>query len=83
MVGHIKQAFLQVEIAEEHRDFVRFLWFKDINETSRKIASLRFTGVVFRLTWSPFLLNGTIKIDISKYLPVHHYTDFDFEFIRR
>ena len=75
MVGDIKQAFSQVEIAEEHRDFVRFLWFKDINETPRKITSLRFTRVVFGLTSSPFLLNGTIKIHVSKYLPVPHYTD--------
>ena len=74
MVGDIKQAFLQIEIAEEHRDFVRFLWFKDINETPRKITNLRFTLVVFGLTLSPFLLNGTIKIHISKYIPVPHYT---------
>ena len=75
MVGDIKQAFLQVEIAEEHRDFVPCLWFKDINETPRKIISLRFTRVAFDLTSSPFLLNGTIKIHVSKYLPVPHYTD--------
>ena len=75
LVGDIKQAFLQVEIAEEHRDFFRFLWFKDINETPRKIISLRLTRVVFGLTSSPFLLNGTIKIHVSKYLPVPHYTD--------
>ena len=75
MVGDIKQAFSQVEIAEEHRDFVRFLWFKDINDTPRKIISLRFTRVVFGLTSSTFLLNGTIKIHVSKYLPVPHYTD--------
>ena len=75
LVGDIKQDFLQVEIAEEHRDFVRFLWFKDINETPRKIISLRFTCVVFGLTSSPFLLDGTIKIHVSKYLPVPHYTN--------
>ena len=75
LVGDIKQAFLQVEIAEEHRDFVGFLWFKDINETPRKITSLRFTRVVFGLTSSPFLLKGTIKIHVSKCLPVSHYTD--------
>ena len=40
-----------------------------------KITSLRFTRVVFGLTSSPFLLNGTIKIHVSKYLPVPHYTD--------
>ena len=75
LVGDIKQAFLQVEIAEEHRDFVGFLWFKDINETPRKITSLRFTRVIFGLTSGPFLLNRTIKIHVSKYLPLPHYTD--------
>ena len=30
LVGDIKEAFLQIEIAEEHRDFVRFLWFRII-----------------------------------------------------
>ena len=74
LVGDIKQVLLQVEISEEHRDFVRFLWFKDINEMPRKITSLRFTRVVFGLTSSPFLLNGTIKIHLSKYL-VPHFTD--------
>ena len=74
LVGDIKQAFLQVEIAEEHRDFVRFLWLKDINETPHKIISLRFTRAVFGLTSSPFFLNGTIKIHVSK-CSVPHYTD--------
>ena len=40
-----------------------------------KVTSLRFTRVVLGLTSSPFLLNGTIKIHVSKYLPVSHYTD--------
>ena len=75
LVRDIKQAFLQVQIAKEHRDFVQFLWFKDINETPRKINSLRFTRVVFGLTSNPFLLNETIKIHVSRYLPVPHYTD--------
>ena len=75
LVGDIKQAFSQVKITEEHRDFVRFLWFKDINETPRKITSLRFTRVIFGLTSSPFLLNRTMKIHVSKYLPLPHYTD--------
>ena len=66
---------MQVEIAEEHRDFVPFLWLKDINKTLRKITSLRYTRVVFGLTSSLFLLNGIIKIHALKYLPVPHYTD--------
>ena len=55
LVADIKQAFLQVKIAEEHRYFVRFLWFKDIDETLRKITSLKFSYVVFCLTSSQFL----------------------------
>ena len=64
---------MQIEISEEHRDFVRFLWFKEINEASRKITSLRFTRVVFGLTSIPFLQNGTIQIHVSRYLPVSHW----------
>ena len=78
LVGDIKEAFLQIKVAEEYRDFVRFLWFqdnKDINGTSRKITSLRCTRVIFGRTSSPFLLNGTIKIQVKKYLPAPHYTE--------
>ena len=77
----ISSKLLQFEIAEEHRDFVCFLWFKDINETPPKITSLRFTRVVFGLTSSPVLLNGTMKIHVSKYLPVPYYTDIVKKFI--
>ena len=48
---------------------------RNINEMPRKVGRLRFTRVVFGLTSSPFLLNGTIKIDVSKYLPMPHYTN--------
>ena len=27
---NVKQAFLQVEVVKEYRDFLIFLWFKDI-----------------------------------------------------
>ena len=56
LVADIKRAFFQVKIAEDYRYFARFLWFKDIDETPRKITSLKFSYVVFRLTSSTFLL---------------------------
>ena len=56
LAADIKWAFLQVKIAEDYRYFARFLWFKDIDETPRKITSLKFSYVVFRLTSSTFLL---------------------------
>ena len=31
LVADIKQAFLQIEITEDHRHLLRFLWFKNIN----------------------------------------------------
>ena len=42
---------------------------------------MRFTRVVFGLTSSPVLLNGTMKIHVSKHLPVPYYTDTVKKFI--
>ena len=36
---------------------------------------MRFTCAVFGPTSRPFLLNETIKIKVSEYLPMPHYTD--------
>lgn len=74
-LGNITKAILQVEISEEQADFVCFLWFKRINETLHQITSFRFTCVAFSLTSHPLLLNGTMKIHVSKYLPVPDYTN--------
>ena len=32
IVADIQQAFLNVEISNKHRDYLRFLWFSDIND---------------------------------------------------
>ena len=69
IVSDIQQAFLNVEIAKHHRDLLRFLWFKDFsNPSNQAVDVLRFTRVVFGLTSSPFLLNGTIAYHLSKYV---------------
>ena len=59
VVADIQQAFLQISIAETHRNLLRFLWFEDINN-SDVVKTLRFDRVMFGLTCSPFLLNATI-----------------------
>lgn len=59
-VADINQAFLQICLHEEHRDFVHFL--------SSKIVVLRFVLAAFGLTSSPFLWNTTIKHHLEKYL---------------
>ena len=68
LVAGIKQASLQIEITEDHRDLLPFLWFKNINDVPLTPTTLRFTTVVYGLTSSPFLLNGTIKHHLEKYM---------------
>ena len=62
IVADIKQAFLNVGINKEHQDFLRFLWLENDD-----IVIYRFLRVVFGLTSSPFLLNGTIRQHLEKY----------------
>ena len=61
----IKQAFLNVEMSNDHKDFLRFLWY-DTNDL--KIIIYRFLRVVFGLTSRPFFLNATIRYHLSKYI---------------
>ena len=49
VVADIQQAFLQISIAETHRNLPRFLWFEDINN-SDVVKTLRFARVMFGLT---------------------------------
>ena len=56
-----KQAFLNIEISEEHKDFLHFLCYDNVtNDEEAKLIVLRFLGVVFGVTSSPFILNGII-----------------------
>ena len=67
VVADVQQAFLQISIAEPHRNLLRFLWFEDINN-SDVIKTLLFARVMFGLTCSPFLLNATIRAHVEKHL---------------
>ena len=60
IVADVKQAFHQINIVKEHPDFLQFLWFKEILHKQEAITLL-LKWVIFGLTCSPFLLNGTIK----------------------
>ena len=66
LVSDIKQAFLNIAIAEEHRDLLRFLWYENFDADNPEVIILPFTRVVFGLTSSPFLLNGTISSHVSQ-----------------
>ena len=67
LVSDIEKAFLMVQVAELDRDVLRFLWVDDPNSDSPKVIVKRFNRVVFGVTSSPFLLNGTVQHHIVKY----------------
>ena len=61
-----KHALLNVEISKEHKDFLRY---ENVNlESDAKLIAHKFLRVVFGVTSSLFLLNGTIRHPLSKYL---------------
>ena len=67
IIADIKQAFLNVSVAKEHIDFLRFLWF-EVDTEDHDIVIYRFLRVVFGVNSSPFLLNATIRHHLSKHL---------------
>ena len=73
VVADIKQAFLQINLNEQHRNYVRFLWFTDIskinfeNFENCELQEYRFCRVIFGVTSSPFLLTATIKYHFTQY----------------
>ena len=59
IAGDLKQAFLQIRVRREDRDALRSHWIKDL--ASKQLETFRFTGVLFGLAPSPFLLAAVIK----------------------
>ena len=62
----IEKAFLQIRIRESERDVLRFHWVK--NSDPSVIEINRFTRLVFGLTQSPFILEGTLKEHFQYYI---------------
>ncbi|GFW77134.1 integrase catalytic domain-containing protein [Trichonephila clavipes] len=65
----IKQAFLQICLADEHKDAVRFFWSDDEPCVHKrpKLQVYRFNRVNFDVSLSPFHLAATIRHHIEKY----------------
>ena len=70
IVADIKQAFLQVMVAAEDRDYLRFLWWKNSFDENSEIIKYRFNRILFGATCSQFLLNGVVKVLVEKYKKV-------------
>ena len=66
LVVDMKQDFLQINIAEEHRDYLLFTWHQEFSLDENII--LRFKRIVLGLTCSPFLVNATAKLHLEKFL---------------
>ncbi|UYV70147.1 hypothetical protein LAZ67_7001968, partial [Cordylochernes scorpioides] len=54
LISDIRKAFLQIEVKEEDRDYLRFLWWKN----NHQIQVFRHKRVVFGVTCSPYLLGA-------------------------
>ena len=76
----IKSAFLNIRIAEEDRNYLRFLWVNDILKENPLVVVKRFTSVMFGLGPSPFLLNATIDTHMRKYIDMNR--EFIMQFLR-
>ena len=77
MIADIEKAYLQINVAEKHRDFLRCIWFKDVFSKNPKMLKFRFCRVIFGAAPSQFLLNGTIKKLLSRYVKT------DAEFVKK
>jgi len=77
----IEKAFLRILLAEENKDFVRFLWYQDCpdlnnnNIESIPVQIYRLCCVLFGVNSSPFLLSATL-IEHFEQLP-------DKDFVRK
>ena len=64
--GDTEKAFLQIRIRECESDVLRFHWVK--NSDPSVIEINRFTRLVFSLTQSSFILEGTLKKHFQYYI---------------
>ena len=63
----IEKAFLHIKLHEEDRDFTRFLWPLQPENTNCEFQVYRFASVPFGSASSPFMLNATIDLHLRKF----------------
>ena len=56
----VQQMFFQFRVAEHHRNYLRFLWFKD-NDPSQPIVCYRMVSHIFGASSSPSVANFCLK----------------------
>ena len=63
----IEKAYLQISVFPPHKNFLRFLWFDEINESNPEVMKYRFCRVIFGATCSQYLLNAVLRNHIKQY----------------
>ena len=69
LCGDIEKALLQIRIRESQIDALRFHWVSNLD--LNRIEVNRFIRLVFGLTQSPFILEGTLKKHFNNYKYVY------------
>ena len=67
IIADIEKAYLQIYVADCHRDFLRFLWFDDVFKDIPEEVIFRFCRVIFGANCSQYLLNSVIRYHASQY----------------
>ena len=68
IVSDIEKAFLKVGVQEQYRNFLRFLWFDNVESPSPDIVVYRFTRVLFGVNASLFLLMIVVRLHLQNYV---------------
>ncbi|XP_055944479.1 uncharacterized protein LOC129975439 [Argiope bruennichi] len=72
VIADIEKTFLQIELHEDDRPYLKFLWCQDGQKESLKIFQHR--RVVFGITSSPFLLGATLDYHLNNAPPDNNET---------
>jgi hypothetical protein len=64
ITADIRKAFQQISVSPADRDFLRFLWWRNLELQETKVY--RHTRVVFGVTSSPYLLGATLHHHLQK-----------------
>ena len=82
-IGDLEKPFIQISISPEDRNFVRFIWLKDINNLdldnfeNNELIEYRSCRDLFGLTCPPFLLTATVRKHLNQ------YSNLDPEFVEK
>ena len=77
ITSDLEKAYLQIFVAPEHRNYLRFVWYQSLNDADLEIIKYRFTRVIFDACCSQYLLNVIVKTHLQK------YADKDPEFVEK